>query len=205
MNPAGVLRGSGNPHGVFCPFSDVSAEVYSTRGFQPPVRSVSRVSHPLDGLLPPSLPITRIGAAPGVHPSELSPRAKLCASRRRCPHAVSDITSFCSEDQEVKMPRGSRALFPARIRTPSGQSPEEADTLLGFKPLQSFPAPPWRRLPAPFPHVLPVPPLRETEHPALQGLAERIGRLALAGQPTLLRFTTRTCPRLLPTTVMSCR
>jgi hypothetical protein len=34
-----------------------------------------------------------------------------------CPHAVSDIESFCSEDQRVTMPRGFRALFPARIRS----------------------------------------------------------------------------------------
>jgi hypothetical protein len=36
-----------------------------------------------------------------------------------CPHAVSDIESFCSEDQRVTMPRGFRALFPARIRSRS--------------------------------------------------------------------------------------
>jgi hypothetical protein len=88
---------------------------------------------------------------------------------------------------------------------PRGRSPGEADALLGFDPLQSFPSPPSRRLPATFPHALCEPRLRETGHPALQGLAERIGRPALAGQPTLLRFTTRTCPRLPPTTVVSCR
>lgn len=34
-----------------------------------------------------------------------------------CPRAVSDIESFCSEDQRVTMPRSFRALLPARIRS----------------------------------------------------------------------------------------
>jgi hypothetical protein len=34
-----------------------------------------------------------------------------------CPLAVSDIESFCSEDQRVTMPRSFRALLPARIRS----------------------------------------------------------------------------------------
>jgi hypothetical protein len=52
-DPAGTLRGSGNPHGVSFPYSDMDAEVHQP-GFPRPVRSAFRVSHPLDGLLPPT-------------------------------------------------------------------------------------------------------------------------------------------------------
>jgi hypothetical protein len=44
---------SSNPLEVSCPYSDVSVEVHNP-GVPPPVRSVFRVSHPLDGLLPPA-------------------------------------------------------------------------------------------------------------------------------------------------------
>ena len=49
----------------------------STRpGLPTPVRSAFRVSHPLDGLLPPGFPTSRIGAVRGVHPSEPFPPAE---------------------------------------------------------------------------------------------------------------------------------
>jgi hypothetical protein len=49
----------------------------STRsGLPTPVCSAFRVSHPLDGLLPPCLPTSRIGAARGVHPPERFPPAE---------------------------------------------------------------------------------------------------------------------------------
>jgi len=50
---AEALRGSGDPHGVFLPYSDIHAEVHWP-GLPHPVRSACRVSHPLDGLLPPT-------------------------------------------------------------------------------------------------------------------------------------------------------
>jgi hypothetical protein len=43
----------GGPPEVFRPYSDVSAEVHNP-GFPHPVRSAFRVSHPLDGFLPPA-------------------------------------------------------------------------------------------------------------------------------------------------------
>jgi hypothetical protein len=116
QGPAGVLRGSGNLHGIPRPYSDVGTEVHGP-GVPLPVRSAFRVSHPLDGLLPPSFPATRTGAAHGVHPSELFPPTEPYALRRLCPLVVSGIAYSCSENQKFTMPRDSRALLPARIRT----------------------------------------------------------------------------------------
>jgi hypothetical protein len=162
-------------------------------GLPNPVRSAFRVFHPLDGLRPSRLPVTRTGATHGVHPAELFPSAEQYASRRHCPLAVSGIAYSCSENQKFTMPRGSRALLPAEIRTRPGRSQLRADTLLGFlPPLQSVPFVPWDQLPDPFPHALCPPDLREVRRPALQGVNEHLGRTSLAGRPTLLRFTTRT-------------
>jgi hypothetical protein len=83
----------------------------------------------------------RIGATHGVHPAELFPSAEPYASRRLCPHAVSGIAYSCSENQKFTMPRDSRALLPAEIRTPHGRSRLRADTLLGFCRLsRAFPS-----------------------------------------------------------------
>jgi hypothetical protein len=78
------------------------------------------------------LPTTRIGAIHGVHPTERFPLAEPYAFRRHDPHAVSDIACSCSEDQEVTMPRNSRALLPAKIRTRLKPMRARADTLMGF-------------------------------------------------------------------------
>ena len=115
-DPAGVLRGSGNLHGIARPYSDISAEVYIS-GLPTPVRSAFRVFHPLDGFLPPSLPASRTGATHGVHPSELYPSAEPYALQRLCPLVVSGIAYSCSENQKFTMPRDFRALLPAVIRT----------------------------------------------------------------------------------------
>jgi hypothetical protein len=109
-------EGSGNPHGVLRLYSDVGVKVHGP-GIPHPVRSASRVSHPLDGFLPSRFPATRTGAAHEVHPTEPFPSAEPHAFQRRCPLAVSGIACSCSEDQEFTMPRSSRALLPAEIRT----------------------------------------------------------------------------------------
>jgi hypothetical protein len=159
-----------------------SARRSTVPGIPTPVRSAFRVSHPLDGLLPPSLPTSRVGATHGVHPTELFPPAEPYAFRRRCPLAVSDIASPCSEDQEVKMPRGFRALLPAEIRARREPKLSPSRCSLGLLRLsRAFPCTPWRRLPVSFPHALLTPLLREKERPALQGLAERASRRTLAG------------------------
>jgi hypothetical protein len=115
-------RGAGDPHGVSRLYSDISVEIHGP-GRPNPVRSAFRVSHPLDGLLPPRLPISRIGATHEVHPTEPFPSTELYAFRRLCPLAVSGMACSCSEDQEVTMPRGSRALLPAEIRTTANRGP----------------------------------------------------------------------------------
>jgi hypothetical protein len=200
--PAGVLRGSDSLPGIQRPYSDISAEVHNP-GLPTPVRSAYRVSHPLDGFLPPSFPATRTGATHGVHPSELFPSTEPYALRRLCPLAVSGIAYSCSENQKFTMPRGSRALLPAKIRTRHRPKPESGRCSPGIQsPLQSVPFVPRARLPGPFPRALFPLDLREVERPALQGLDEHSGRTPLTGWPTLLRFFTRTCPRILPTTVM---
>ena len=128
--PAGVLRGSGNLHGIARPYSDISAKVHRP-GIPTPVRSAFRVSHPLDGLLPPSLPASRTGATHGVHPSELFPLAEPYVLRRLCPLAVPGIAYSCSENQKFTMPRSFRALLPAEIRTCRRPKPTSGRCSLG--------------------------------------------------------------------------
>jgi hypothetical protein len=135
-DPAGTLRGSGNPHGVFFPYSDIRAEVHQP-GFPHPVRSAFRVSHPPDGLLPPA----PSGLEDRCHSwgsslQSVSPPQSLAPKRLSCPHVVSDIACSCSEDQEVTMPRNSRALLPAEIRTRLEPMRARADTLMGFRTLR---------------------------------------------------------------------
>ena len=60
----------------FCAPTTTSTRRSTRSGFPTPVCSAFRVSHPLDGLLPPRLPISRIGAARGVHPPERFPPAE---------------------------------------------------------------------------------------------------------------------------------
>jgi len=84
-------------------------------------------------------PVTRTGATRGVHPSELFPLTEPYAFRRRCPHAVSDIALFCSEDQKATMPRGSRVFLFVRIRIRSHRGAAESMLSWGFAaPLQSM-------------------------------------------------------------------
>jgi hypothetical protein len=102
-------------------YSDMGVKVHWP-GFPTPVRSVFRVSRPLDGLLPSRFPATRTGATHEVHPTERYPSAEPHAFRRRCPLAVSGIACSCSEDQKFTMPRSSRALLPAEIRIGDSRS-----------------------------------------------------------------------------------
>jgi hypothetical protein len=121
----------------FCAPTATSARRSTIPGIPTPVRSAFRVSHPLDGLLPSSLPTSRVGTTHGVHPTESYPLAEPFAFRRHCPPAVSGNASSCSEDQEVTLPRSSRALLPARIRTRPGRSRTGPILSWAFGPLQS--------------------------------------------------------------------
>jgi hypothetical protein len=139
-DPAGVLRGSGYLPEISRPYSDIGAEVHKP-GIPTPVRSASRVFHPPGGFLPPNFPATRTGATHGVHPSELFPFAEPYVLRRLCPLAVPGIAYSCSENQKFTMPRGSRALFPAKIRTCRRPKPASGRCSLGFPRLsRAFPS-----------------------------------------------------------------
>jgi hypothetical protein len=176
---------SGNPHGVLRLYSDMGVKVHGP-GLPHPVRSAFRVSHPLDGLLPSRFPASRTGATHEVHPTERFPSAEPHAFRRRCPLAVSGIACPCSEDQEFTMPRSSRALLPAEIRTRGRPKSARADTLMGLHtPLQSVPLGPWRRLPGTFPPALPSSDLREIGTAALQGFVASAGRATPRGAARL--------------------
>jgi hypothetical protein len=146
-----------NPPGLWRPYSDMSAEVH-VPGFPDPVRSACRVSHPLDGLLPPAPsgpegPVPLMGfTLQSVSPSQsrtsfdavallpfLASRSPALRTRRpRCPAA----SGRCS-------PRGSVPILAEAKR---------ADTLLGFLRLSrafpahrgaGFPAPSFLRFPPP--------------------------------------------------------
>lgn len=139
-DPAGVLRGSGYLPEISRPYSDIGAEVHKP-GIPTPVRSASRVSHPPGGFLPPNFPATRTGATRGVHPSELFPFAEPYVLRRLCPLAVPGIAYSCSENQKFTMPRGSRALLPAKIRACRRPKPASGRCSLGFPRLsRAFPS-----------------------------------------------------------------
>jgi hypothetical protein len=72
----------------------------------------------------------------GFIPSEPFPSAEPCTFRLPYPLAVSDIACSCSEDQKATMPRNSRALLPAKIRTRLKPMRARADTLMGFSTLR---------------------------------------------------------------------
>jgi hypothetical protein len=81
------------------------------------------------------------------------------------------------------MPRGFRALLPARIRAVPDRSPGEADALMGFRPLQSIPRALWKRPPASFPHALSKPPLRREDNRRSRAFANaRVGSPSRACQ-----------------------
>jgi len=88
---------------------------------------------PADGVLLRTFPTRRSEPRQeGVALQSVSPTQSRDLSIS-CPLAVSDIASFCSEDQRVTMPRSFRALLPARIRS---LRPAETgcgvDALMGF-------------------------------------------------------------------------
>jgi hypothetical protein len=84
-----------------------------------------------------SLPTSRVGATHEVHPTERFPSTEPYAFQRPCPPDVSGMALSCSEDQKITMPRDSRALLPAEIRTPRDRSPREPMLSWALSPLQS--------------------------------------------------------------------
>jgi hypothetical protein len=129
---AEASKGPGNPRGVLCLYSDNSGGGPRTRGIQPRYVPPSGFETLLAVYSLPSLPVPGTGAARGVHPAERFPSVEPYAFRRPCPHAVSGIACSCSEDQEITMPRSSRALLPTEVRTRCGPRSAKADALMGF-------------------------------------------------------------------------
>ena len=164
--------------GFVCPYSDIGSKVHPgfhprSPGVPPPERSAFRVSHPPDGLLPLNFPATRTGTTHGVHPPELLPPVELYAFRRLCPPAVSDIAFFCSEDQEIEMPRNSRALFPTEDRTNTEPRTREGRYSHGllWSPLRSVPRSAVGAVSRPVPSCAFCSRSRGIKCPALQGFA----------------------------------
>ena len=116
----------------FCAPTTTSTRRSTRSGFPTPVCSAFRVSHPLDGLLPPCLPITRIGAARGVHPPERFPPAEPCAFG-----AVALMPFMTSRSLALRTRRSRCPAAPRRCslrRSVPACEPEStrADTLMGF-------------------------------------------------------------------------
>ena len=202
LRPPESCAAPARPSWGFFPFSDKGSEVHWP-GVPYPVRSACRVFHPLDDLLPHLLSdLEGRYRSWGLGPPEPYPSAEPYASRRLNPHVVSDIACSCSEDQEVTMPRNSRALLSAEIRTCGKPGSATADALMGFSPFRSLlhgseAKPVARSLPfAPKETELdePEPPweLGDFHDPRMTWF-----RRTRSG---FIRASTRTCPRVLPKT-----
>jgi hypothetical protein len=154
----------------------------------------------------PRLPVPGTGAAHGVHPAERFPSVEPHAFQRLCPPAVPGIACSCSEDQEITMPRSSRALLPTEVRTRCGPRSAKADALMGVL------ASPERSPRGAHPASRARPSCAFSRHPrggrrdGAPGIWHARGQAGPSRDPpALLRFSTRTCPRFLPMTVASCR
>jgi hypothetical protein len=135
---AEVLRGLGTPLMGFPSPSATSAGRSTGPGFHTRFVPPSGFPTLLTGCSLTCFPTSRVGTAHGVFgPPEPYPSAEPCVSRRLDPHAVFDIACSCSEDQEVTMPRSSRALLSAEIRTSGEPELATAVALMGFLPHRS--------------------------------------------------------------------
>jgi hypothetical protein len=161
--------------GFLRPYSDVSVEVHGP-GFPDPVRSAFRVSHPLDGFLPPAPPgPERPVPLMGFTLQSFSP------SRSRTPFGADALLPFLASRSPALRTRRPRCpAAPGRCSprrsVPDSAEADRADALLGFSPLQSVPRTPWSRLPDSFLPALSAAALEEDGGAALQGLPERAGR-----------------------------
>jgi hypothetical protein len=168
-------HGPGNPPGLWRPYSDMSAEVHGP-GFPHPVRSVFRVSRPLDGFLPPA-PSDPEGPVPlmGFTLQSVSP------SRSRTLFSAVALLPFMASRAPALRTRRPRCPAASGLCSPRGSVPDppkRAGPILSwaFAPLQSVPRTPWSRLPDSFLPALYRIALGEDDHAALQGLPERTGR-----------------------------
>jgi len=124
-------RGSDNPPGLWRPYSDVSVEVH-VPGLPDPVRSAFRVSHPLDGFLPPA-PSGPEGPVPlmGFTLQSVSP------PRSRTPFGAVALLPFLASRSPALRTRRPRCPAAPGLCSPRGSVPYGAEapgavTLLGF-------------------------------------------------------------------------
>ncbi len=132
---AEVLRGSGTPLMGFASPSVIEAGRSTGPGFQSRFVPPSGFFTLLTVYSLHCFPTSRVGTTHGVWalqsvtpPQSRTPRGAFD------PHAVPDIACSCSEDQEVTMPRSSRVLLSAKIRTSGKPGSAAADALMGFSP-----------------------------------------------------------------------
>jgi hypothetical protein len=177
----------------FCAPTTTSTRRSTQPGLPTPVRSAYRVSHPLDGLLPPCLPISRTGAARGVHPPERFPPAEpyafgafalllflasrslaLRTRRSRCPAAP----RLCSLRRSVP------GCGPWRTKVHAGRCSHGLFCLSG-----AFPR--CREIGFPIASLMRFhrSTSEEVKRAALQGLDEHRSSSSREGRPTPLRFS----------------
>ena len=116
----------------FCAPTTTSTRRSTRSGFPTPVCSAFRVSHPLDGLLPPCLPITRIGAARGVHPPERFPPAEPYAFGARALMLFMTSRSLALRTRRSRCPAAPRLCSLRRSVPACGPESTRADALMGF-------------------------------------------------------------------------
>jgi hypothetical protein len=139
----------------------------------------------------------------GFIPSEPFPSAEPCTFRLPYPLAVSDIACSCSEDQKATMPRNSRALLPAKIRTRLKRCARG--------PILSWDSSLFDSRSSRCGHQWPGtrPARMESKARGLHVPANKAvtagGRSDSIGPTSIRRAFTRTCPRALPTTAVSCQ
>jgi hypothetical protein len=105
-----------------------------------------------------------------------------------------------------RCPAAPGLCSPRRSVHITGRGPDEPMLSWVFSPLQSGPRAVQVRLPVPVPPALSRSRPRGGQPGGAPGIWRARGQTGLSRPPpALLRFSTRTCPRFLPTTVASCR
>ena len=116
----------------FCAPTTTSTRRSTRSGFPTPVRSAFRVSHPLDGLLPQCLPVSRTGAARGVHPPEPFPPAEPYAFGACALMLFLASRSLALRTRRSRCPAAPRLCSLRRSVPACEPESTRADALMGF-------------------------------------------------------------------------
>jgi hypothetical protein len=132
--------------------------------------------------------------------------------RSRTPFGASALMPFLTSRSSALRTKRSRCPAASGLSSPrgsvsrSGPKTGGTDALLGLSASPERPACRGAGFPTPSFLRFCRPISEETGRPALQGLDEHAEwKTPSRALPTLLRFPTRTCPRVPPTTAASCR